>query len=110
MSNQVNVQKLTEFIHKNIENFYKIELTDREKQLMHVYYGMFAIALEDEQNEAYLESVEEMDVLEQEWNDLMESEYTHEDVADWAINNVDTLFEIIRQEREIADMYRGLES
>ena len=109
MSNQVNVQQLTEFIHKNIENFYKIELTDREKQLMHVYYGMFAIALEDEHSEAYLESVEEMDVLEQEWEDIVNSEYDNEEIASWAVLNVDTLFETIRQEREIADMYRGLE-
>lgn len=109
MSNEINVEKIIEFIHENIENFYKIELTDREKQLMHVYYGMLEMALEDEKDEVYLESIEEMDALEQEWEDLMDSEYDYEDVANFAITNVDTLFQAIRQEREVADMYRGLE-
>jgi primosomal protein N' len=109
MSNEINVEKIIKFIHKNIESFYNIELTDREKQLMHVYYGMLEIALEDEKDEAYTESIEEMDVLEQEWEYIVNSEYDNEEIASWAVLNVDTLFETIRQEREVADMYRGLE-
>jgi hypothetical protein len=103
--------RIIEFVHKNIENFYGVELTDREKQFMHVYYVMLELALETEKEDDESDSQIIVDELEESWNELMGSEdgYTLEDVCGWAENNVDTLFALYRQEKEVADMYRGLE-
>lgn len=117
MSNEINgtiekdvdLQRITEFIFMNIENFYKIELTDREKMLMHVYYGMLDMALETEKEYVESDALETLDVLECSWDQVMGEEYEYEDVANWAIENVDSLFAIARAENEVADKYRGLE-
>lgn len=98
--------QLTAFVFKNIENFYGIELTDREKQMMHVYYGMLSIALENEEHINV--DWEHVESLKNEWDELMNSEYTFDDVANWAERNVDVLIDILEQEHEVAEMYRGL--
>lgn len=103
--------RIIEFVHENIENFYGVELTDREKQFMHVYYVMLELALEAEKDELDEDSQIVADELEESWNELMNDEdgYSYAELGTWAENNVDTLFALYRQEKELADMYRGLE-
>jgi hypothetical protein len=77
--------------------------------LMHVYYGMLDMALETEKEYEEGDALEALDVLECSWEEILNEEWDYEDVTSWALENVDSLFAIAREENVVADMYRGLE-